>query len=380
MGNNRRRNLLFRLGAFFLLAGIFWAAYWLLFVRYYETTDDAYVGGNIVQVTPQITGTVVAINADETSLAREGEPLIRLDDTDALMALEQAKAELAESLRHASQLFERAAQIRALAASRETELVRAQEDNARRQASLADGSLSEEEARHAAHGVKMAEANLVAARHELGAALAAVHGITPDRHPTVERTKARLREAYLAWQRTVIPTPVTGHVAKRSVQVGQRVNPGTPLMSVVPLDQLWVDANFKEDQVVHLRIGQPVSLTADLYGSGVTYHGKVAGIGAGTGSAFALLPPHNATGNWIKVVQRVPVRVVLTADELAKYPLRVGLSMRVEVDVHDRRGPVLAAQPALAPLLVTRVYQPSVAEIDRLIERIVRANLVPEAR
>lgn len=380
VGNNRRRILLFRLGAFFLLAGITCATYWRLIGRYYESTEDAYVGGNIVQVTPQITGTVVAINADETSLARMGESLIRLDDTDASVALEQIEAELAENVRQASQLYERVSQLRALVVNRETELVRARDDNARRQASLADRSVAEEDAQHAALGVKMAEANLAAAKHELAAAQAAVHGTMPEHHPMVERVKARLRETYLTWQRTAIPAPMTGYVAKRSVQVGQRVTPGMPLMAVVPLDQLWVDANFKEDQLIDMRIGQPVKLTADLYGGNVIYHGKVLGIGVGTGSAFALLPPQNATGNWIKVVQRVPVRVALSPEELTKYPLRIGLSMRVEVDIHYRSGQVLATQPAPTPLLVTRVYQPPMAEIDRLIDHIVRANLAPGVR
>ncbi|MEW5943690.1 MAG: HlyD family efflux transporter periplasmic adaptor subunit [Pseudomonadota bacterium] len=378
--DNRRRNLLLRLAAFFLLAGISYTAYWLLIGRYYESTEDAYVGGNIVRVMPQVTGTVVAINADETGLVRMGEPLILLDDADASVALEQAKAGLAETVRQTSQLFDRASQLRAVVAARETELIQAREDYARRKGALADRSVAEEDAQHAALDVRAAEANLAAANHELAAAVAVVRNTTREHHPTVERAKARLREAYLARLRAVIPSPVTGHVAKRSVQVGQQISPGAPLMAVVPLDQLWVDANFKEDQLVDMRIGQPVKLTADLYGSGVTYHGKVLGIGAGTGSAFALLPPQNAAGNWIKVVQRVPVRVALSSEEMAKYPLRIGLSMRVEVDVHDRRGPVLAAQPARTPLLATRVYQPPTAEIDRLIDRIVRANLAPEAR
>ena len=373
--NNRRRNLLLRLAAFFLLVGLVYGAYWLLVGRYYKDTDDAYVGGNIVQITPQITGTVVAIHADETGLARAGAPLIRLDDADAAVALEQAKAELAEALRQSSQLFDRAAQLRAVAASRDAELARARQDYARRRGALADRAVAEEDVEHAALAVKEAEANSAAANHELASALAAVRNTSAARHPTVERAKARLREAWLAWQRTAILSPVTGYVAKRSVQVGQRVGPGTPLMAVVPLDQLWVDANFKEDQLDAMRIGQPVKLSADLYGGSVNYHGKVLGIGAGTGSAFALLPPQNATGNWIKVVQRVPVRIALSPEELAKHPLRIGLSMRVEVDVHDQSGPVLAAQPAAALGLSTAVYQSSMAEVDRMIERIVRANL-----
>lgn len=377
---NHRRNLLFRLAVFFLLAGFTSAVYWLLTGRYYESTEDAYVGGNIVRIMSQVTGTVVAINADETGLVRVGEPLIRLDDADASVTLEQAKANLAETVRQASQLFDRASQLHAVVAAREAELIRAREDHARRKGALADQSVAEEDAQHAALGARVAEANLAAANHDLAAAMAMVRNTSREHHPMVEQAKARLREAYLAWLRTVIPSPVTGYVAKRSVQIGQQVSSGASLMAVVPLDQLWVDANFKEDQLVDMRVGQPVKLTADIYGSGVTYHGKVQGIGAGTGSAFALLPPQNATGNWIKVIQRVPVRVALSSEEVAKHPLRIGLSMRVEVDVHDRRGPVLSAKPAPTPLLATTVYQPPMAEIDRLIDRIIRANLVPEAR
>ncbi len=291
--------------------GIAYGAWWGLSLRYHESTDDAYVSGNVVQITPQIAGTVVAIDADDTQFVKAGQPLVELDRADAKVALDQAEAQLAKTVREVRTLFATSAQLQAAVEVRVSDMARANEDLARRERLASSGAISSEELQHARNASNGAKAALLAAQQELAANRARVDRTTIDNHPDVRNAAARVREAYLTYSRTELPAPVAGFVAKRSVQLGQRVSTGTPLMAIVPLDQVWIDANFKEPQLANMRVGQPVTLTADVYGGKVDYHGKVAGFGAGTGSAFALLPAQNATGNWIKIVQRVPVRIAL---------------------------------------------------------------------
>jgi membrane fusion protein (multidrug efflux system) len=374
-GGGNRRLLMLGLALVFIGAGAGWAFYWNAIGQFGESTDDAYVAGNLVQVTAQVAGTAVEIRADETELVRQGEPLVVLDNADAMMAMERAKAELAETVRQVRQFYERSAQLQANVTLRETDLLRVRDDLKRREAAIGDGSISLEELEHARSQVVGAKAALALAQHEARAAGALVDGTSLARHPSVERAKTRLREAYLGLARASVPAPVTGYVAKRSVQVGQRITPGMALMAVVPLEQIWADANFKEGQLQHLRIGQPVEVRSDIYGEAITYKGKVVGLGMGTGSAFSLLPPQNATGNWIKVVQRVPVRVALDREQLQKYPLRIGLSLEVQVDTHDRSGAVLA-QAAVRdkPAYATPVFGNAAIEADKLAERIIRAH------
>ncbi len=372
--NGRRKRWLIQLATVFLLLGAGYSVYWWFFGRFTETTDDAYVAGNIVDVTPQIAGTVTAISADETDLVEQGQSLVELDDTDTSIALEQAKANLAETVRRIRQMFEHLDQLRENVALRKTDVAKAKEDYTRRRALIAAHAVSQEELQHARNAYETAQAALRAARYEL-AAVAALAGNTDiEHHPLVEAAKAKLREAYVEWERHRVPAPVTGYVAKRSVQIGQRVSPGVPLMTIVPLSQLWVEANFKEDRLADIRIGQPVRMTADVYGGSVIYHGKVVGVGAGTGGVFALLPPQNASGNWIKIVQRVPVRVSLDPHEIAKNPLRIGLSMKIAVDTHDRGGAMLAGTPVREVRYSTSVYDNESAQVDALVRAIVDGN------
>ncbi|TMH51844.1 MAG: HlyD family efflux transporter periplasmic adaptor subunit, partial [Betaproteobacteria bacterium] len=308
----RKRWLLIVVGAFAAL-GIACGIYWALALRHVQSTDDAYVNGNVVQITPQISGTVVAIGADDTQFVTAGRTLVQLDQADAKVALDQADAQLAKTVREVRSLFATSAQLQATVAMRQSDLAKANEDLARRERLASSGAVSGEERQHARDAANSARAALLAAQQELEANRARVDRTTVDNHPDVRNAAARVRDAYLTYSRTALPAPVSGFVAKRAVQLGQRVAPGAPLMAIVPLDQVWVDANFKEPQLAGMRVGQPVKLTADLYGGKVVYHGKVAGFGAGTGSAFALLPAQNATGNWIKIVQRVPVRIALDA-------------------------------------------------------------------
>ncbi|MFC3339528.1 HlyD family efflux transporter periplasmic adaptor subunit [Paracandidimonas soli] len=387
----RKRLLLMATGVFFL-AAIAYGLWWALVGSHFESTDDAYVHGNLVQITPQVPGTIVAIEADDTETVEAGQPLLRLDPADTEIALRQAEARLAQTVRQVRTYY---AQNDALAADVElrqadiqraqAELTRAQSDASRRQRLARSGGVSGEEILHAQAALKSAQSGLAQAKAALAAARAKLatnealtHGSTVENHPDVRAAAAGLRNAWLANSRTVLPAPVSGIVARRSAQVGQRVAPGTPLMTVVPLDQAWVEANFKESQLRRMRIGQPVTMTADLYGGSVTYHGVVAGLDAGTGSAFALLPAQNATGNWIKVVQRVPVRIALDPEDLARHPLRVGLSMNVEVDVGKDGGKPPAEAGRTEPAWSTRAFEPPHDEIDALVGQVIRDNLASD--
>jgi len=372
--NRRRALLLALLVGLFLAAGISYAIYWGLVARYVESTDDAYVGGNLVQITPQVSGTVLAIGADDTDYVKAGQTLVKLDQADSRVALDQAEAALARSVRQVRNLMATSGEMEANISLREVELARTRADLARRAPLAESGALPAEEVQHARDAVMNTQAALEAATQQLVAQRTLVDRTTVDTHPDVQNAAARLREAYLAYARTALPAPVSGIVAKRSVQVGQRVGPGMPLMAVIPLDQVWVDANFKERQLLNLRAGQAVKLYADAYGSAVEFHGRVAGFGAGTGSAFALLPPQNATGNWIKVVQRVPVRIALDPAELEQHPLRLGLSMEVEVDTHERNGETRPQVARSALAYQTKAYA-SLAELaDQRVAAVIKAN------
>jgi membrane fusion protein, multidrug efflux system len=356
-------------------SGAVYGTYWAQVLRYHQTTDDAYVGGNVVQITPQISGTVVAIGADDTQFVKAGQPLVRLDQADARVALDQAEAQLARTVRDVRNLYATSAQLAASAQLRQTDLAAAESDLARRQRLGASGAVSGEELQHATDAVKAAQAGLLAAEQQLAANRARVDGTTLKDHPQVRDAAAAVRNAYLTLARTELPAPVAGFVARRNVQLGQRVSPGAPLMAVVPLDQVWVDANFKEPQLARMRVGQPVLLTADLYGGHVVYHGTVAGFGAGTGAAFSLLPAQNATGNWIKIVQRVPVRIALDAHEIAAHPLQIGLSMKVDVDVKGGSGGGRLPQVAnTATAWSTDVFGSSDALAAARVQAIIAAN------
>ena len=370
----RWRWLAAALGGFLTLA-VLYGAYWAQVLRYHQSTDDAYVGGNVVQITPQISGTVVAIGADDTQFVKAGEALVRLDQADAKVALDQAEAQLARTVRDVRNLFATSSQLEAAVQQRQTDLAAAQSDLGRRQRLGASGAVSGEELQHAIDAVRAAQAGLLAAQQQFAANRARVDGTTLTDHPQVRDAAAAVRNAYLTLARTELPAPVAGFVARRNVQLGQRVSPGTALMAVVPLDQVWVDANFKEPQLERMRVGQPVRVTADLYGTRVLFHGSVAGFGAGTGAAFSLLPAQNATGNWIKIVQRVPVRIALDAREVAAHPLQIGLSMKADVDVSD--GTDGARLPQLAHASAgwsTDVFGSSNARAEARVQAIIAAN------
>ncbi len=384
----RRRGLALVAGAV-LLAGLAWAVWHWAYARHRMSTDNAYVAGNVVQITAQVAGTVIAIQAEDTDFVRAGQPLVRLDPADARVALDQAQAQLAQTVREVRILFANNATLRAQVGAREadllrvsTEVGRAQEDVDRRSPLVASGAVGKEEFQHATallatarSAVAAGQAALLAAREHLNAGQTQTEGTTVEQHPNVQRAAARVREAYLALQRMEVVAPIDGQVAKRGVQLGQRVQAGAPLMSLVALNQLWVDANFKESQLRDLRIGQSAEMAADVYGEKVVYRGKVAGLGAGTGAAFALLPAQNATGNWIKVVQRVPVRIALDPKELAQHPLRVGLSMQVTVDTLDQSGKALADTPRVGALASSVVYEAQQRAAEAELGKIIAASI-----
>jgi len=372
--SNNRKRLLLSLTAAIVVAGIGYGVYWGTYARHFESTDDAYVAGNVVQVTPLVSGTVVSIAADDTQLVTAGQPLIQLDRADSQVTLEQAEAQLAQAVREVRTLYVNNNSLSANVALREADVAKAREDLRRRQAIAGSGAVSGEEISHAQAALSAAESSLQASREQLASNKVLTDQTTVEKHPNVQRAAANLRSAYLSFVRSTLPAPVTGYVAKRSVQVGQRVAPGAPLMAVVPLDQVWIDANFKEVQITHMRIGQPVTLEADVYGSKVKYEGKVAGFSAGTGSAFSLLPAQNATGNWIKVVQRLPVRIALDPQQLKDHPLRVGLSMNVTVDVRKEEGAAMVSATSPQSPMQTDVYDKVAQEADGLIARIIALN------
>jgi len=372
--NPRRKFLLRLVFVVVLLSLLAWAAWYWLDGRWYASTDDAYVHANIVEVTPLVPGTVTAIDADNNDYVRAGQTLVQFDAADARVALERAEANLAQTVRQVRALYAGAGAARALLATREVDLRRAEQDAARVRRLQGTGAVSAQDLQHAFDALAAARAAVGAARNQLKSSRAPIAETTLAQQPDVLAAAAIVRQAYLDFVRTRLLAPVSGYVAKRNVQLGQRVLPGTPLMAIVPLDHVWVDANFKETAIGDVRIGQPVTLTSDIYGSGVVFHGHVQGLGIGTGSAFALLPAQNATGNWIKIVQRLPVRVDLDPAELRRHPLRVGLSMSVEVNLHDRKGPTLASAPPTKPVLETGVYSGQLHAADALITRIISAN------
>lgn len=388
-GNGKRRRALTALAAVVIVAGGGWGLYEWLVASHYENTDNAYVQGNVIQITPQIGGIVMAINADDTDFVKAGQPLVQLDPADAKVALEQAEAALAQAVRQVRTLYANNGSLAAQVSLRQADIVKAQSDIAkaqddlqRRRALSGNGAVSKEELNHAETALDnaksqlaAAQAGVVAAREQLASNQSLTEGTSVAQHPSVQAAAAKVREAYLATQRVAMPAPVDGYVAKRTVQLGQRVAAGTPMMSIVPLNQLWVDANFKEVQLRNIRIDQPVKLTADVYGKKVEYTGKVAGLGVGTGSAFALLPAQNATGNWIKVVQRVPVRIALDPEQLKANPLRIGLSMDAEIDITQKGGKMLADAPRATAISQTQVYSKLDDGANAEVDRIVAANL-----
>ena len=358
-----------------LTAIVAFGIYYFVIARNKVETDDAYVNGNLVRLTPQISGTVIGIDTDETQFVKRGQVLVEIDPHDAEVSLAQAKANLGQTVRDVAQLFSQEARDVAAVNSQQTLLTQAMQDLDRDRSVFAIHGVSDETLKHDEHTVRIAHMALEQAQATLASTRAQIVGATPETHPRVLQAEANLRGAWLASARTRVVAPVSGYVVRRAVQLGQQVTPSTEMLAIVPVESVWIDANFKENQLRNLRIGQPAQVSADMYGSHVTYHGKVLGLQAGTGSALAVLPAQNASGNWIKIVQRLPARIGLDPNELANHPLFVGLSTTVRVDVEDGSGAALSQQPTWQASVNTDAYDDQLKGADTEITAILAENL-----
>ncbi|NIE62566.1 efflux RND transporter periplasmic adaptor subunit [Burkholderia sp. Ax-1719] len=366
----RRRFAIF--GAVAAVTALAAAAWWYTTARFREDTDDAYVAGNVVQIAAQTAGTVIDVVAADTQRVRAGQALVQLDDAEASVAFAQAKAQLAQAVRQAANARYSATMYAEAVKARQADLDLAQRALAARDHASVE-VVSPEELARARAAVAGAQAQLGAAQAQLDAARALGSRLAVEDNPGVIQAVAQFKLAWRNLKRTTIVAPIDGVVGQRTVQIGQQVGPGLALMSIVQLHGLWVEANFKEGQIRNMRVGQPVVINSDIYGSKVNYRGRVEGFSAGTGSAFSMLPPQNAAGNWIKVVQRVPVVISIDPADLAAHPLRIGLSMRVRVDTHERNGHLLDSDTPLAAL-ATRVHDGVASEAQAAAEKVIRDN------
>ncbi|GAA3907449.1 multidrug efflux MFS transporter periplasmic adaptor subunit EmrA [Gibbsiella dentisursi] len=370
----QRKFWLSLLTVIFVVIGVAYLVYWFLVLRHHQETDDAYVAGNQVQIMAQVSGSVNRINFDNTDLVKQGDVLVTLDPTDAQQAFERARTGLANAVRQTRQLIINGKQYQANITLRQADLSKAENDLKRRVVLGNVDAIGREELQHARDAVTSAKAALEVATQQYNANQAMVLNTPLEQQPAVQQAAAQVRDAWLALQRTQVISPITGYVSRRSVQVGAQIAAGSPLMAVVPADHVWVDANFKETQIANMRIGQSATVVSDVYGDDVVYNGKVVGIDMGTGSAFSLLPAQNASGNWIKVVQRLPVRIELDAKQVAEHPLRIGLSTLVKVDTTDQAGRMLADVVRDTPRYQSDALALDLAPVNQIIAEIIHAN------
>ncbi|MDE8757184.1 multidrug efflux MFS transporter periplasmic adaptor subunit EmrA [Pectobacterium polaris] len=370
----QRKRVLSLLTFIFVVLGCAWLVYWFLVLRHHQSTDDAYVAGNQIQIMAQLSGSVTHVNVDNTDFVKQGQVLVELDPTDALQAFERAKTGLANSVRQTHQLIINSKQYQANIELRQTELNKAQSDLSRREALGSANAIGREEVQHARDAVATAKAALEVARQQYQANQAMILDTPLEKQPAIQQASVEMRDAWLALQRTKIVSPIDGYVSRRSVQIGARISSTSALMAVVPANHLWVDANFKETQLANMRIGQPATVIADIYGDDVVYQGKVVGLDMGTGSAFSLLPAQNATGNWIKVVQRLPVRIEIDPKQVAEHPLRIGLSALVNVDTANTEGSALAETSRTTPAYQSDALTLDLTPVNQEISAIIQAN------
>ncbi|WP_116186226.1 multidrug efflux MFS transporter periplasmic adaptor subunit EmrA [Pectobacterium aquaticum] len=370
----QRKRVLSLLTFIFVVLGCAWLVYWFLVLRHHQSTDDAYVAGNQIQIMAQVSGSVTHVNVDNTDFVKQGQVLVELDPTDAQQAFERAKTGLANSVRQTHQLIINSKQYQANIELRQTELSKAQSDLSRREALGSANAIGREEVQHARDAVATAKAALEVARQQYQANQAMILDTPLEKQPAIQQASVEMRDAWLTLQRTKIVSPIDGYVSRRSVQIGARISSTSALMAVVPANHLWVDANFKETQLANMRIGQPATVIADIYGDDVVYQGKVVGLDMGTGSAFSLLPAQNATGNWIKVVQRLPVRIEIDPKQIAEHPLRIGLSALVNVDTANTEGSALAETSRTTPAYQSDALTLDLTPVNQEISAIIQAN------
>ncbi|MDC9580196.1 multidrug efflux MFS transporter periplasmic adaptor subunit EmrA [Xenorhabdus sp. PR6a] len=370
----KRRRIIASLTLFFLLLGAGYTVYWFLTLRYHQETDNAYVTGNQIQVMSQMAGSVVTVNFDNTDFVKSGQSLVQLDPRDAGLALKRTENELANTVRITHQHMIDSKRYQAIIELKKIALRKAQHDLKRREILGTQDLIGKEELQHMREAVSAAQAELDVATAQYQSNQAIILDTPLEKQPAIEKAASGVRDAWLALQRTHIVSPVDGYVARRSVQVGSRINSGTPLMAIVPANKMWIEANFKETQLANMQIGQPAKIISDFYGDDVVYTGKVAGIDMGTGSAFSLLPAQNASGNWIKVVQRLPVRIELEPEQLKQHPLRIGLSTKVTVDTANSHAIVVAASERSLPAYHTNALTIDMAPVNKIITDIINRN------
>ncbi|MDR3623688.1 MAG: efflux RND transporter periplasmic adaptor subunit [Chlamydiales bacterium] len=358
-----------------VLLGILWYCLWFFYLRYHETTDDAYANGNMVNINAAVPGSVIAYFADDTDYVVEGQLIIQLDRTDYQIRYEKALASLAATVLQVKQVYSNVPVAQANMENLKAQLSKAQYDYNNRLQLVDFKAIAKEDFIHAKDSLMAAKAAFEQAQGELQVALDAAGNTPVELHPLILEKKASIREAFYDLQHCNIYAPSTGYVAQRTVEVGQWAAPTTNLMAIIPMDYLWVDANYKETQLEKMRIGQPATVWFDLYGSRHLFHGKVLGIASGTGSVFSIIPPQNATGNWIKIVQRLPVRISLDEEMIKKFPPRLGLSANVSVDLTDQSLPRLATTPSHLPVSTTKVFDISLENVDLVIDKIIYENL-----
>lgn len=372
---NNKNRMLWWFTIALIFAALIWLLLYLLYFQYHESTDDAYANGNMIDINPAIPGSVVAFYADDTDLVIEGQLLVELDKTDYLIRYERSLASLASTVLQVRQLFDNVEASRANLENKAVALARARYDYDNRAQLVGSESVSKEDYTHSKDDVAAAKTAFKQAEAQLASAIAAAGNSPLEKHPLIEQAKAEVKEAYYYLKHTSIYAPATGYIAQRTANVGQWVTTQTPLMAVIPTDYVWVDANFKETQLTYMRIGQPATVWFDIYGSKVKYEGKVLGIASGSGSVFSLIPPQNATGNWIKIVQRLPVRISLNPEQLKHYPARLGISAEVNVDITNQDLPMLAVEPPRRPVYTTTVYDIHLDEVNKIIDKVIQDNL-----
>lgn len=370
----RRKRWTLIASSIFILLFIIYGVYWFVELRNNVSTDDAYVSGIQAPVVAQTSGKVTTVNVTNTDLVEAGDVVVVLDDTDATLAYQQAKDALADTIRQTQALYIDSAEYLAKIKSDKISLLQAQQDYNRRLSLGRKDDISIEELQHAKQTMEIAQLQVEMSQQQYNANQALINGVTLAQQPAVKQAADNVRQAWIALQRTQIRSPITGYVARSNVDVGSQVSNASQLMVIVPAQPIWVDANFKETQLQNIRIGQPVSVTSDLYGDNVTYTGHVVGINMGTGSAFSLLPAQNATGNWIKVVQRLPVRVELDQQQINQYPLRIGLSMNVTINTENNTGQILASSPRATPFYTSNALVLNLDEVNQVIDSTIAAN------
>lgn len=374
--NKHRTLLLFTLAL--VLAGLTWFCLWFFYLSYYEYTDDAYANGNLININSPVSGSVIAFYADDTDLVEEGQLLVSLDPTDFQIKFDRELASLASVVLQVRQLYDNVVTNQAAVDSRRVALQKAQYDYENRSALVNTKAISNEDYTHAKDTFSTAEFDLKQAEAQLQGAKDAAGNTPLLLHPLIEQQKARVREAYYNLSHTSIFAPATGYIAQRSVDVGEWVTPPKALMAIIPTNYVWVDANYKETQLTDMRVGQPATVTFDIYGSKVKYEGKVLGIASGSGSVFSLIPPQNATGNWIKIVQRLPVRISLDPETVKKYPVRLGISAEVNVDITNQDLPMLANAPSIKTVGTTNVFELNMGDVEKVIDKVIFKNLNKE--